>query len=105
MLEFEFRYDGVVMELGQVSVMVTMMVGGEMDLSEVVTVSVPEMEWRIPGVVVVWEGCVMMALGRHAVNGSYPYCHVLALSIPVLLWSGYQCYRIPTLWGGEQYYV
>ena len=84
MPEFEFQYDDVVMELGQVLVMGKMVVGDEMGLLEVVTVLVPAMEWRIPVVVVVPEGCVMMVLGRYVGDDSYPYCHALALSIPVL---------------------
>ena len=81
------------------------MVGGDvMGLLDVVTVLVPAMEWRIQVVVVVLEGCVMMVLGRHVDDDSYPYYHALALSIPVLLYSGYRCYGIPTLWDGERCY-
>ena len=66
--------------------MIGKMVGGDvMVLLEVVTVLVPAMEWRIPVVVVVLEGCVMMVVGRRVDDDSYPYCHALALSIPGLL--------------------
>ena len=60
------------------------MAGGDVMRLGLVTVLVSALEWRIPVVVVVMEGCGMVVSGRRVDDDSYPYSHALALSIPVL---------------------